>query len=158
MAIAAGVASVMTSHILVREIDDARPATLSPPVIAGLLRKELGFTGVVVTDDLEMKAVAARFTPAQIAVLAAEAGCDVLEFCKTHDAQAEAIEAVIRACESGEIPFKDAEASEGRVRALKDRFLTGWRDPDPQQARQAADNGAHRALAEAIAVRSGIAV
>jgi beta-N-acetylhexosaminidase len=156
MAIAASVASVMTSHILVREIDDARPATLSPPVIAGLLRKELGFTGVVVTDDLEMKAVAARFTPAQIAVLAAQAGCDVLAFCKTHDAQVEAIEALIRACESGELPFKDAEAAEGRVRALKDRFLAGWRDPDPTQARQAADSGAHRALAEAIAVRSGI--
>jgi len=59
MAIAAGVASVMTSHILVREIDDARPATLSPPLIAGLLRQELGHRGVVVTDDLEMKAVAA---------------------------------------------------------------------------------------------------
>jgi beta-N-acetylhexosaminidase len=156
MAIAAGVVSVMTSHILVREIDDARPATLSPALVAGLLRKELGFGGVVVTDDLEMKAVAARFTPAQIALLAAQAGCDLLEFCKSHDAQVEAIEALVRACESGEIRFKDAEAAEGRVRALKDRFLAGYRDPDPRLARQAAESGAHRALAETIAVRSGI--
>jgi beta-N-acetylhexosaminidase len=156
MAIAAGVASVMTSHILVREIDDARPATLSPPLIAGLLRKELGYGGVVVTDDLEMKAVAARWTPAQIAVLAAQAGCDLLALCRGHDAQVEAIEALVRACESGEIPFKDAEAAEARVRALKDRFLAGYRDPDPRLARQAAGSGAHRALAEAIAVRSGI--
>jgi beta-N-acetylhexosaminidase len=156
MAIAAGVASVMTSHILVREIDDARPATLSPPLIAGLLRKELGYGGVVVTDDLEMKAVAARWTPAQIAVLAAQAGCDLLALCRGHDAQVEAIEALVRACESGEIPFKDAEAAEARVRALKDRFLAGYRDPDPKLARQAAGSGAHRALAEAIAVRSGI--
>jgi beta-N-acetylhexosaminidase len=156
MAIAAGVASVMTSHILVREIDDARPATLSPPVISGLLRKELGYGGVVVTDDLEMKAVAARWTPAQIAVLAAQAGCDLLALCRGHDAQVEAIEALVRACESGEISFKDAEAAEARVRALKDRFLAGYRDPDPRLARQAAGSGAHRALAEAIAVRSGI--
>ena len=158
MAIAAGVASVMTSHVLVREIDDARPATLSPLVIAGLLRKDLGWSGVVVTDDLEMKAVAARFTPAQIAVLAAQAGCDLLEFCKTHDGQVEAIEALVRGCESGEVPFKEAEAAEARVRALKDRFLLGYRDPDPKRARQAAESGLHRALAEEIAVRSGITV
>ena len=132
MAIAAGVASVMTSHVLVREIDDARPATLSPLVIAGLLRKDLGWSGVVVTDDLEMKAVAARFTPAQIAVLAAQAGCDLLEFCKTHDGQVEAIEALVRACESGEVPFKEAEAAEARVRALKDRFLAGLPRPRPE--------------------------
>ncbi len=157
MAIAAGVASVMTSHVLVREIDDARPATLSPLVLSGLLRRELGWSGPVVTDDLEMKAVAARYTPGQIAVLAALAGCDLLEFCKTHDGQVEALEALIRACESCEVPFKEAEASELRVRALKDRFLTGYRDPDPKRARQAAESGTHRALAESIAVRSGVA-
>jgi len=155
-AIAAGVASVMTSHVLVREIDDARPATLSPPVLTGLLRRELGYDGVVVTDDLEMKAVAARYTPAQIAVGAAQAGCDLLEFCKSHDAQVEAIEALVRACESGEIPFKQAEAAEARVRALKDRFLAGYRDPEPKQARQAAEDGSHRALAERVAERSGL--
>lgn len=158
MAIAAGVASVMTSHVLVRQIDDARPATLSPLVLGGLLRRDLGWAGVVVTDDLEMKAVAARFTPSQIAVLAAQAGCDLLEFCKTHDAQVEAIEALIRACESGEIPFKEAEASDARVGALKDRFLAGYVDPDPRRARNAAGSPAHRVLAEGIAVRSGIAV
>jgi len=157
-AIASGVASVMTSHILVREIDDTHPATLSRRLVDGLLRRELGFGGAIVTDDLAMGAVAKRWTPAQIAVLAAQAGSDLLELCKGHDAQVEAIEALIRACESGEVPFKEAEASEGRVRALKDRFLAGYVDPDPRQAREAAGSAAHRALAEAIAVRSGIAV
>ena len=57
-AIEAGVATVMASHLLVREIDDALPATLSPRVVTGLLREELGYAGVVVTDALEMKAVA----------------------------------------------------------------------------------------------------
>jgi beta-N-acetylhexosaminidase len=155
-AIAAGVASVMTSHILVRELDDERPTTLSPRVIDGLLRKELGYGGVVVTDDLEMQALAKHWRPAEIAVSAARAGCDLLEFCKSHDAQVEAIEALVRACESGEVSFKELEASFGRVRALKERFLAGYADPDPKQARLAADNGEHRALAEAIAVRSGI--
>jgi len=157
-AIEAGVASVMTSHILVREIDDARPATLSPLLIASLLRKELGFSGVVVTDDLEMKAVAKHWTPAQRSVLTARAGCDLLAVCSGHDAQVEGIEALIRAHESGEIPFKQAEASEARVRALKDRFLAGYRDPDPKQARLAAGRGEHRALADSISAASGIPV
>jgi beta-N-acetylhexosaminidase len=155
-AIEAGVATVMTSHILVREIDDARPATLSPTLISGLLRKELGFGGAVVTDDLAMGAVAKHWSPAQIAVLAAQAGCDLLELCKGTDAQVEAIEALVRAHESGEIHFKDAEAAEGRVRALKERFLAGYRDPDPKEARMAAGSGEHRALADAIVARSGI--
>ena len=87
---------------------------------------------MVVTDDLAMGAVAKHWTPAQIAVLAAQAGCDLLELCKGHDAQVETIEALVRALESGEIPFKEAEAAEGRVRALKERFLAGYRDPDPK--------------------------
>jgi beta-N-acetylhexosaminidase len=155
-AIAAGVATVMASHLLVREIDDALPATLSPRVVNGLLRKELGFAGVVVTDALEMKALSKHWTPGQIPVLAAKAGCDLLALCSGLDAQVEGLESLIRACESGEVPFEEAEASEGRVRALKDRFLAGTRDPDPKEARQAAGRGEYRALAESISVRSGI--
>jgi len=155
-AIEAGVATVMTSHILVRAIDDARPATLSPRVVAGLLREELGFAGAVVTDDLAMGALAKHWTPAQIGVLAAQAGCDLLELCKGHDAQVETIEALVRALESGEVPFKEAEAAEGRVRALKNRFLAGYRDPDSREARQVAGRSSHRALAESIAAQSGI--
>jgi beta-N-acetylhexosaminidase len=146
----------MTSHILVREIDDRVPATLSRKLVDGLLRRELGFEGAIVTDDLAMGAVAKHWTPAQIAVLAAQAGCDLLELCKGHDAQVASMEALIRAEESGEIPFKEAEAAEGRVRALKERFLSGYRDPDSKEARQAAGRGEHRALAETIAARSGI--
>ncbi len=155
-AIEAGVATVMASHLLVREIDDALPATLSPKVVKGLLRKDLGYAGVVVTDALEMKAVANRWSPARISVMAAQAGCDLLALCSGHDAQVEAMEGLVRAVEGGEIPFEEAEATESRVRALKERFLVGYRDPDPKEARQAAGRGEHRALAESIAVRSGI--
>jgi len=155
-AIEAGVATVMVSHLLVREIDDALPATLSRKIVTGLLREELGYSGVVVTDALEMKALAKHWTPAQISVLATKAGCDLLALCSGHDAQVEAMESLIRALEAGEIPFKEAEAADSRVRALKERFLAGTHDPDPKRARQAAGRGEHRALAESIAVRSGI--
>jgi beta-N-acetylhexosaminidase len=155
-AIEAGVATVMVSHLLVREIDDALPATLSPKVVKGLLREDLGYRGVVVTDALEMKALASHWTPGQISVMAAKAGCDLLALCSGHDAQVEAMESLIRALEGGEIPFKEAEAADGRVRALKERFLAGYRDPDPREAREAAGRGEHRAIAEAIALRAGI--
>lgn len=155
-AIEAGVATVLTSHVLFRELDEERPASLSLPLTRGLLREELGFAGVVVTDDLEMKAVARRWSPGEIALLAARAGADVLAFCRDHDGQVAAVESLIRAAESGEIPFKEQEAAEGRVRRLKARFLEGYRDPDPGEARRAAGASAHREIAEAIAVVSGL--
>ncbi|HVO10074.1 MAG TPA: beta-N-acetylhexosaminidase [Vicinamibacteria bacterium] len=154
--IEAGVAMVMTAHVLVREIDDSRPATLSEPMVGGLLRKELGFDGVVATDDLDMQAVAKHWPAAQVGVLAAQAGCDLLCCCRNHDAQVAAIEGLIRALEAGEIPFRQAEVSEKRLRRLKERFLLGYRDPDPKQAREAAGRVEHRALAEEVLARSGL--
>jgi beta-N-acetylhexosaminidase len=155
-AIEAGVASVMTSHVLVRELDDERPATLSPRLVSGLLREELGFGGVVATDDMDMKAVAKRWQPGEAAVLAAGAGCDVLCYCADHDAQVEAVEALVRAVESGRLSWKAMEAAVIRVRALKDRYLLPWRDPDPREARLAAGGGERAALAEEIETRSGL--
>ena len=60
-AIEADVASLMTCHVLVPSIDEERPGTLSPKIVQGLLRDELGFEGLVFTDDMEMKAIAARW-------------------------------------------------------------------------------------------------
>ncbi len=155
-AIEAGVATVITSHVLFRELDENLPASLSTPLTRGLLRDEMGFDGVVVTDDLEMKAVAKRWTPAEIAVLAAKAGADVLAFCRNHDGQVAALEGLIRAVEAEEIPFKEMEAAEMRVKRLQERFLAGYQDPDPKAARQAAGRGEHRALAEEIVQASGL--
>jgi beta-N-acetylhexosaminidase len=157
-AIEAGVASVMTAHVLVRELDEALPATLSPRVVDELLRGELGYEGVVVADDLEMAAIAKRWRPARAAVMAAKAGCDILPLSKSHDAQVEAVEGLVHAAESGELRFSELEAAEGRVRRLKERFLEGYRDPDPKTARLAAGRGEHRALAARIVERSGIPV
>jgi beta-N-acetylhexosaminidase len=155
-AIETGVAMVMTSHILVPSIDETLPATLSPRLVDGVLRKELGYARTVVTDDLEMKAVAKHWPPARTSVMAAAAGCDLLASCGSHDAQVEAMESLIRALEAGEIPFAAAEAADKRVRQLKERFLGSYRDPDPGEARLAAGAGEHRALAEEIASRAGI--
>ena len=154
-AVEAGVATIMTAHVLVRELDDAAPATLSPLVIETLLRKEMKYDGVVVSDDLEMKAIAARWPPGEAAVLAAKAGCDILPVCASTDAQVEAIEGLVRAIESEEVRFSDMDVSCDRVRRLKERFLLPYHDPDRRAARQAAGAGERVALAQEIAERGG---
>jgi len=156
MAIEAGVATIMTAHVVVRELDDGRPATLSPRVIDALLRQEMKYGGVVVADDLEMKAVAKSWKLGEAAVLAAQAGCDILPVCKTPDAQVEAMEGLIRAAESGDIGSTAQDDASDRIRALKDRYLLPYRDPSPKEARRAAGLGEHQAIAAEIADRSGL--
>lgn len=83
-AIDAGVASIMSAHVVFAAIDARRPATLSPDVM-GLLRERLGFDGLVFSDDLEMKAVADHWRPREIVELALGAGVDALLACKRFD-------------------------------------------------------------------------
>ncbi len=154
-AVEAGVATIMTAHVLMRELDDTLPATLSPRVIDTLLRKQMSYDGVVVSDDLEMKAVAARWPPAEAAVLAAQAGCDLLPLCSSPHAQVDAIEGLVRAVESEQVRFSEMDEACARVRRLKERFLLPYRDPDRKAARQAAGVGERVALAQEIAERSG---
>jgi beta-N-acetylhexosaminidase len=156
-AVEAGVAAVMTVHALVREVDDQWPATLSPRVVRELLRDGLKFRGVVFTDDLDMKAVSARWKPAEFAVAAAKAGCDILSLCADHDAQVEALEALVRAVEVEAITWTELDEAADRIRALKRRFLLPYRDPDPRTARQAAGAGQAWAVAREIAERAAMA-
>lgn len=76
----------MTAHVVFPELDAHRPATLSPHVVGGLLRRDMGYEGVIISDDLEMKAVAKMHSIAESAILAIEAGCDVLLVCSDTDA------------------------------------------------------------------------
>jgi beta-N-acetylhexosaminidase len=154
-AIEAGVATIMTAHVVVRELDPEHPATLSRRVITDLLRHEMKFSGVVVSDDLEMKAVARHWSPGPAAMAAAKAGCDILPLCADHDAQVAAIEALIRAVEAEEISWTEMDASLARVRVLKERYLLPYEDPDPRVARAAAGAWDRVALAQEIADRGG---
>ncbi len=155
-AVAAEVATIMTAHVLVRELDDRLPATLSPRVVGALLRDELHYEGVVVSDDLEMQAVAASWRPGVAAPLALAAGCDLLLVCKSADAQAEAHEGLVKAVEQGAIRRQVVDDSLARVRRLKERFVLPRPGVAPKDARLTAVSAAHRALAEEIAARSGL--
>jgi beta-N-acetylhexosaminidase len=117
----AGTRAVMTAHIHVAGLDDA-PATLSRPVIGDLLRGELGFTGVVVTDALEMRAVSATVGAAEGAVRALEAGADAL--CLGHDLRPDAIHAaVVDAVRSERLAEERVQEAAARVAELGGRTL-----------------------------------
>jgi beta-N-acetylhexosaminidase len=155
-AVQAGVAAVMTAHVLLPELDETLPATLSPRILAPLLREQMKYDGVVVTDDFEMKALATNWPTGEAAVLAAQAGCDLLAVCKSPDAQVAAIESLVHAHESDVISGKAMDLSVLRLRRLKGRFLLPYADPDPKQAVAAAGGLERLALAEEIAQRSGL--
>jgi len=154
-AVAAGVAGVMTAHVMFPEIDERFPATLSPGILA-LLRDGMKYDGVILSDDLEMKAVAKTWGAGEATALAVAAGCDLIAVCKTPDAQVAAAEALVRIVEAAPVPLVAVPDANERIRRLKERFLLPYADPDPRAARQAAGVGERRALAQEIAERSGI--
>jgi len=152
-AVKARVATIMMAHVLYPELDPEVPASLSKAIVEGILRGEMKYDGVVFTDDLEMKAVADRWTPDRSAVMAMQAGCDIVPVCLTHDAQVAAMEGAVRAVEAGELPFRGMDDALARVRRLKERYLLPYRDPDPRQAGQVAGSPEFAALAQDIAER-----
>ena len=140
----------MTAHIVVRELDEKVPATLSAKVVTTLLRDELGYKGVIVADDLEMKAVSANWPYAISAVLAAAAGCDILPVCEHEDAQVAVIEALVRAEESGDLRKRDIDDSLLRIEAMIDKYTLPYVEPSPKVAVAAAGKTESRLLAAEI--------
>jgi beta-N-acetylhexosaminidase len=123
-AVKAGVAFIMTAHVLVPSLDEEKPATLSRRIVQGMLREELGYPGVILSDDLEMKAIAKTYAVPDAAVQAIAAGCDGLLICSGDvDVQAATLEALVRAVEQDVIPYKRLEDALKRNRTAKERFL-----------------------------------
>lgn len=123
-AIAADVASLMTAHVLVPSLDASCPATLSPVIVDGLLKKTLGHTGLVFTDDMGMQAIAGPEGLGEACVRALLAGCDAVLLCnQTPDEQVAALEAIIRAVEDGRVPMTRIDDALERQDRVKRRFL-----------------------------------
>ena len=120
-AMAAGVAAVMVGHIAVPCLDEiGTPASLSAPIITGLLRDEMNYRGLVVTDDLEMKAL--KQDAGEIAVKALAAGCDMLLWCHNSDKARQALGAIERALDDGTLDKARVEDAIARVAWAKERF------------------------------------
>src|SRR5919106_134427 len=130
-AIAERVAFIMIAHVLVPSLDEHKPASLSPNIVQKLLREELHYDGVILSDDLEMKAVSAHYAVPEAAVEAMAAGCDGVMVCQGDvDLQGRTLEALVRAVESGAITTKNRDGAAMRLQRTKQRYLTTER-PGP---------------------------
>lgn len=120
-AIEAGTDFVMTAHVTFPAIEPTPglPATLSKRVLTDLLRNELGFQGIIITDDMEMGAIANRYGTGEAAVKAIEAGADMILVCHTLEKQKDAILAVQKAVENGRITEERIDESVKRILELK---------------------------------------
>ncbi|MCI0384517.1 glycoside hydrolase family 3 protein [Streptomyces sp. CNQ085] len=152
-AIARGVDTIMTAHIVVPALDPSGvPATMSQPIVTGLLREELGFEGLIVTDALDMRGASGQFPPDVAPVRALEAGCDQLVLAPKPDI---AYDAVLEAVRGGKIPVSRLDASVERILAHKLRRDL-FRHPYVNERRAVRTVGAerHRVDAQAITDRT----
>jgi beta-N-acetylhexosaminidase len=153
-AIDARVAAIMTAHILIPAYDEERPATLSPAIVDGILKKRLGYDGLVLSDDLEMKAISSRYGVPEATVGAIAAGCDAVLMCGiSQETQFAALEALIHAVEEKRVPLARVEDAIARQRRTKERFLAPAR-PAPLRGpalRAALGGDEHQAIAAEMA-------
>jgi beta-N-acetylhexosaminidase len=142
----AGVASMMTAHVVFEAIDRERPATLAPAVMR-LLRERVGFDGCCVSDDLEMRAIAEHFPLEEAAPGALAAGVDALLVCHHADVQHRAIDLARRAVEDGRVGRERLGEAKARVARL---LAFAGPAPDPRRAREALRTAANLAVAARI--------
>ncbi|PJB40381.1 MAG: beta-N-acetylhexosaminidase [Deltaproteobacteria bacterium CG_4_9_14_3_um_filter_63_12] len=132
-AVEAAMPMLMTAHILLPKLDPDHPATLSRPILRGILREELGYHGLIVSDDLDMKAVADRYTVEEAVQLGLEAGIDFFLVCHERERWERAHAALVRLAERDARARAQLEQAAQRVIDAKRRLLSptpvgdGWR-------------------------------
>lgn len=155
-AISAGVGTIMTAHVVFPAYDEDRPATLSRAIIHGVLRQQLGYGGVVISDDMEMKAVRERYALEDQLDRACRAGLDL--FCISRmfepslDLAMEAFETLVRLQEEHKAHDDLAEDALGRLTALRERFFV---DPPAAPPLSVVGSEAHKNLALLLEARGG---
>jgi len=151
-AVEAGVATLMTAHVVYPALDRERPGTMSPAVCTAL-REQIDFRGVLVSDDLEMQAIAARSTIEDAAVQAIAAGCDALLVCWSDEKQERAIEAIAREAERSPVFRGRCEEAHARVIAARRRATA--RPLDDAGIASVIGGAESRAVAAEMARRAG---
>lgn len=125
----AGIAAMLITHVQFKALEPDYPSTLSPRIIEGLLRRDIGFGGVVSTDCMEMKAITNAYGPGESAVLAALAGATIILFSHTRAYQEAAYDALLDAVRSGRLPEAKIDQAVSRITAMKERFAVGGARP-----------------------------
>ncbi len=160
-AISAGVDCIMTAHISVPALDPTphRPASLSPPILQGLLREKMGFEGLIATDSVGMRAITDQYDVATAAVLAFQAGADLLMFGDDpgHDPseQRVAYQRVLELVEQGAVPMSRLDDSVRRILLLKARRGTlDWQPVVVDRIVEQVGTAQHLAAAQQVALDS----
>jgi beta-N-acetylhexosaminidase len=152
-AAAANLPMIMTAHVVFAALDAGRPATLSEAVVTGLLKNKIGYKGVIVSDDLDMNAIAAHMGADAAAVQAIRAGCDVLLLCRDENHQAQAEAALIREAEKDSAFRARVGEAATKVRAMK-RAHAANQIARPAAGRAIVGSFEHRRLADRLAGRA----
>ena len=121
-AISAGVASIMTSHTIYEHFDPDKPATLSKSILTGLLRNQLRYKGVIITDDLEMGAIENEGELSEAAVESFNAGADLLLICQSHEKAIDAFGALFSAIKKSPELHERLQESISRVTGLRELY------------------------------------
>jgi beta-N-acetylhexosaminidase len=155
-AIRAGIPSILAAHLTCPALDASAPSSLSRIIITDILRGELGFDGVVVSDDMEMGAIVARFDIGQACVRFLEAGGDLILVCKDPAQQQRAVAAVAAAVRTGRLSWRRVETSLERLARFRDRVPAPSGDPGIEKNLSVLDSAEHHAiLARVLAAASG---
>ncbi len=144
------VEGIMTAHIMNAALDPELPATLSEKTITGILRNNLCFSRIVFSDDMEMKAITDNYGAEQAAVLAVNAGCDVLIYRGDNGLPVSAMEAVIKAVEDNQIPVEKIERAVERIMAAKKVYCDAKRPVDVTEVGKSIGLPEHFQLADII--------
>ncbi len=144
--IEAGVPAIMTAHIVFAALDDSLPATLSKPVLSGVLRQQLGFQGLVVTDFMDMKAISENFGAGEAAVLSIAAGADLLLLGPNLERQREVYAALEQALQSGRLSEARVREAIAHSQAVATAYQADWNT--------LPDYATHQALAQEVATKA----
>jgi beta-N-acetylhexosaminidase len=150
VAVEAGIATFMTAHLRVSALDPSQACSLSESNY-WLARAEVGFTGPILTDDLEMKAVADDPGVVKAALMAVGAGADMVLICNNTTLATEAIAEMAAAVENGDLPQMRIEQANHRLNRLYQRFAFDRRWPDPALLGELINSPTRRALEQRLA-------
>jgi beta-N-acetylhexosaminidase len=145
----------MTAHVIINAIDPKLPATLSPKVLTGVLRNQLGFDGIIVTDSMSMNAIDKHWGTGQAAVMAINAGADIVMATGSFKNKLETCNALYYALKSGKLSEKRVNESLHRILSAKLKYdLFHHRYVNPLLAKHLVNTPSHKELAAEIARKS----
>lgn len=136
---ASGIDSIMTAHVTFPALDPTPglPATLSKPILTGLLREQYGYEGVIFTDSMAMQAIADNFGVGEAAVMSVQAGADIVLACGPFENHIATVEALIQAVKDGRLSEERIDRSLERIFALKAKYC---RDPEIEPSYPASEH------------------